>query len=447
MASIFKRGTRPAWRISFFDDQGRRREISSHTTEKRAAERIAAKLEAEVALRRAGVIDAHQARLADENRRPFSDHVEDHLRHLSATERTKQTQKARRRYLRWLQEETGITRLTDLTPEAFEHARARLRAKGFSARTANTRLEAIRAFLNWCVKTGRLAANPLRTVSKLNDIADRRYLRRALTEEELRRLFDVAETEGRTLWYSLAFWAGIRRGELSRIRWGDVDFEAATLTIRRGKAKREDVIPLHPELVLALQRARPSKARPDAFILPQAVTNKTRIRDFERAKIPLVDGKGHHADLHSLRMTLHTMLAKGGVPPVVAQKLLRHSDYRTTIRHYYDFDAAEAGSALRTLPLLRRIQSPPAEPRQQERPHSEHGSAPSDAESCGAEEDGIEQRDEPKPLESGHFRGPVRRRAASRGSRARGRRRPAIGLGNRRSILLSYGRGCGEDSG
>jgi hypothetical protein len=43
MASLFKRKGDRAWIISWFDGQGRRRERSSRTTDRRAAERIAAK--------------------------------------------------------------------------------------------------------------------------------------------------------------------------------------------------------------------------------------------------------------------------------------------------------------------------------------------------------------------------------------------------------------------
>jgi integrase len=243
MASIYKRRGRPHYRISYFDHQGKRQDISSGTTDKRAAERIAAKFEADVALRRSGVVDAEQSRLAEEGRKPLAVHIADHLRHVELAERAGHTLKSRSRDLRWLQSETGATRLSELTAEGFERARARLRAAGRSAMTANHRQESAQAFLNWCVRTGRLASNPLRVLSKLNGDADRRYLRRPLTEDELRRLFDVAQAHGRFAFYAMAFYAGMRRGELGRLRWGDADLEAKTLTVRRGKAKRTDVVP------------------------------------------------------------------------------------------------------------------------------------------------------------------------------------------------------------
>lgn len=52
-------------------------------------------------------------------------------------------------------------------------------------RTRNQYLEAARTFLNWAVKRGRLAANPLAGVEKVDETADVRRARRALTVDQL----------------------------------------------------------------------------------------------------------------------------------------------------------------------------------------------------------------------------------------------------------------------
>jgi Enolase, N-terminal domain/Phage integrase family len=206
-------------------------------------------------------------------------------------------------------------------------------------------------------------------------------------------------------------------GELSRLSWGDVDIEAGTLTIRKGKAKRTDVIPLHPDLQAILKAERPATASHDSQIFPEAVTNKTRVRDYERAKIALVDANGLRADLHSTRMTLHTMLALGGVPVQVAQRILRHSDYRTTQKHYFHVDAGTTGGALRALPSFRPAPRPEPAPKegcQQERQQTLHDSVPSDAGSCNSEEAAPEQSARRNQLKSANLRNSVPRRAPRR---------------------------------
>ncbi len=62
MATVFKRGGKNnrggAYYISWYDHTGKRRTKSARTTDKATADRITAKLEADAALRREGVIDA-----------------------------------------------------------------------------------------------------------------------------------------------------------------------------------------------------------------------------------------------------------------------------------------------------------------------------------------------------------------------------------------------------
>src|SRR5688572_12671378 len=106
----------------------------------------------------------------------------------------------------------------------------------------------------------------------------------------------VAEGRGRKTWYLLAALAGLRRSDLIRLSWGDVDLEGAVLTIRDGKAKREDRLPIHPELLEELRRIRPTTVLPKARVFPTAVTNLTRQRDFDDANIQ-PDEQGRVADL------------------------------------------------------------------------------------------------------------------------------------------------------
>jgi integrase len=63
---------------------------------------------------------------------------------------------------------------------------------GMGARTRNTYRAAIMAFCNWCVETDRLTANPLDGLCKADVRSDRRRVRRALTEDEIRRLLQAA---------------------------------------------------------------------------------------------------------------------------------------------------------------------------------------------------------------------------------------------------------------
>ncbi|MBI4880603.1 MAG: site-specific integrase [Planctomycetes bacterium] len=208
------------------------------------------------------------------------------------------------------------------------------------------------AFMEWCRKTGRVRENRLGIVPARDQDRDRKRVRRPLTDDELARLLEVAAPRGRRPLYAAAAYAGLRRGDLQRLRWGDVDLEAGTLTIADGKAKRVDTLPLHPLLGPELAAVRPEKPLPAARVFSTVPTDLTRRHDFERAGIPLVDEDGRYADLHSLRGWLAMSLARAGVAPQIAQRIMRHADYRTTLKHYTVLSVQDAAGALsRLLPL------------------------------------------------------------------------------------------------
>jgi integrase len=220
-------------------------------------------------------------------------------------------------------------RLSSLNAEAFDGALALFREQGRSARSCNFKREAAIAFANWSVRSGRIEANALKAVARPRSSSGSPPRPEALSDEELGRLLELAGKRGRRAWYLVAALAGLRRSEVAGLAWGDVNFDEGTIRIARGKAKRTDVVPLHPDLAEELRRIRPSTVLPSARVFATEVTALTVRKDFLRAGIPLVDEAGSVVDLHALRTTLGTRLARAGVAPQIAQRIMRHSDYRS----------------------------------------------------------------------------------------------------------------------
>ena len=68
--------------------------------------------------------------------------------------------------------------------------------------------------------------------------------------------------------------------------------------------------------------------------------------DYQRAGVDPVDDQGRHADLHSLRLTLHARLCREGVPAQIAQRTMRRADYQTTPKHYWSLRLSDDAAAL-----------------------------------------------------------------------------------------------------
>ena len=76
----------------------------------------------------------------------------------------------------------------------------------------------------------------------------------------------------------------------------------------------------------------------------------------DRAGIPVVDARGEKLDVHALRYTAATRMARNGVPLAVAQRLLGHSDPKLTAQVYTQLDTEDLRGAVERLPTLRAVE-------------------------------------------------------------------------------------------
>jgi integrase len=98
----------------------------------------------------------------------------------------------------------------DVTADAFMVWRGK---QNFAAKTLNDYLDAANALLKWMQRACRLEANPLQTVRKVKTSGRETVHRRALTDDEVRRLLEVAGP--RKAVYLTAINTGLRRRTLS----------------------------------------------------------------------------------------------------------------------------------------------------------------------------------------------------------------------------------------
>jgi len=76
------------------------------------------------------------------------------------------------------------------------------------------------SFLNWLERVGRIKGNPLKFVEKIDERGQSKRVRRAFTDDELRRL--VAGSGRRGIVYFTAARTGLRQEELRQLIWEDV---------------------------------------------------------------------------------------------------------------------------------------------------------------------------------------------------------------------------------
>ena len=251
-------------------------------------------------------------------------------------------------YLNRLEKECGWASLKDVTPVSFQQWR-QTHKELLSAKSLNEYLATACGFLNWLVKAGRLAANPLRSVEKVDGRGKETRARRAYTPEQLAKLRDVSGE----WWplYLVACLTGLRRGELGQLTWGDLDLESANpvLTVRSavGKNRKYTCLPVHSDAVAALQSLKPARAAAGDLVFAKGLPRSEVVNaHLAAAGIPKVDGLGRRADFHACRHTFATHLHAAGATQREAMELLRHSDSRLTDKVYADANLLPLAGAL-----------------------------------------------------------------------------------------------------
>lgn len=135
--------------------------------------------------------------------------------------------------------------------------------------------------------------------------------------------------------YLLAYCTGLRKSEMASLTPSSFDLSngSPTVTVEASysKRRRKDKIFLPRELVPQLQLGH---AKPNSPIFPNLAarkTNKMIRRDLEAASLAYQTDEGKFRDLHSLRHAYITRVWKAGASPIVARKMARHSDLKTTM--------------------------------------------------------------------------------------------------------------------
>jgi integrase len=399
------------WYAKFSRADGGTEERSTGCREKRAAAQLLAQWESEEERIRSGVMSAADLRVAANAASRLSDVVADYAAHLRTASCSPRHERQVVSQLERIAADSNWTALSDVNPRHLVTWLDLRRAEGMSARTRNVYTQAVRGLVRWAVATGRLAMDPLGSVSKADERADRRRERRAFTTKELEALLRAAQERPlheaqriyrgprkgglganvaperleelrllgreRALAYRVLALTGLRRGELASLSVSrailDTERPHFLLAANDDKARRGARIELRADLAedlrewlrarLARERARasgqvpPLRLDPDSPLL-SVPTIRVFNADIKHAAIEKRDDLGRTVDIHALRHTFVSHLSIGGVPLRTGQAAARHSTPVLTANSYTDVALLDVRGALDALPLIPLLPEP-----------------------------------------------------------------------------------------
>lgn len=234
----------------------------------------------------------------------------------------------------------------EISTQMVDSLRLRLLNSGKKAGTVKNVLELLRRIINFGVKKGLCAwQDPSRLhfeMPRLNNVKTE-----MLTEEERKRFIEAAKAAtnkkaGQLM--LMAYYTGMRRSELFRLKWSHIDYEHGFINIvgegqEGAKSSRDERIPLSPP-VRDLLREVESGDSPYVFPGKDGVNRLTDISKQVNAIKKAANLPEDFRPLHGLRHTFASVAVSNGVPLSHVQKLLTHKDPTLTQRYAHLEDEA-----------------------------------------------------------------------------------------------------------
>ncbi|MCA9231910.1 MAG: tyrosine-type recombinase/integrase [Planctomycetales bacterium] len=378
------------WYVQYKDSEGAWQRTPGYT-DKEATAQLAAELERSSERQESGLADAFKKGKSQ----TLKSHVDGFRKYLEAKSNTTKHINLTCGRVEKVIEGCKFVRWRDIKPAKLRDWLADQRSSGtMGIKTRNHYLSAFKEFCNWLVRDGHTPSNPVAYLQAINPKTDVRRQRRALSADEFTALVAAAESgppiqemagADRAMLYILAAWTGYRRKELASLTKKSFKLNSkpptVTVTAAYSKRRRQDVVPLHPEVATRVKSWLATKKESSAsepvfnLVAPGGGlrrTSKMMKLDLERARQAWIEGakknkkerkrreesdtlkyedeQGMYADFHANRHTFISNLAKSGVSPKVAQTMARHSDINLTMNVYSHVKMEEQAAAIQVLP-------------------------------------------------------------------------------------------------
>lgn len=240
-----------------------------------------------------------------------------------------------------------------ISPEDVRRFFARVTERYHSPSSSGTVVAALRGYFRFRASSGDRVGGLL---SVLSYPANWQHasLPKTLADEEIEQLLTSLNRPGPSMRRSAAIVRcavdlGLRSGEIATLGLDDIDWRAGTVTLRKTKSRREQVLPLPQAtgqaIAAYLRYERPKTAHRAIFVRRIApreqlvgadLVRKTIRQAYQRAGLP-------YTRSHLLRHTIARRLLDGGSSLKEVADVLRHRSLNTTLT-YAKLDSRSLGA-------------------------------------------------------------------------------------------------------
>nr|OTO10158.1 hypothetical protein A5880_000841 [Enterococcus sp. 4G2_DIV0659] len=248
----------------------------------------------------------------------------------------------------------GEKNITHLTVEYIRTYADSLEETGLSYGTISNIVVILKKILEEAVTQNIITSNPCNYIQRINRKHQTRKL--TLTMNEQKQLEQFAFQENGCSAIILALYSGLRIGEISGLKWSDIDFEKETISVNRtiyriysqkssehktevfiGAPKTDQsyrVVPIAQNLKQYLLRTK-SVSTSGYVVSCKNKLAEPRVIRYRFKKVVQLSGI-RNISFHSLRHTFATRCLEKGVDISSISKLLGHTSTKMTLDTYTD---------------------------------------------------------------------------------------------------------------
>ena len=212
--------------------------------------------------------------------------------------------------------------------------------KEWSADTLLGRYKGLKAFFKWCVFNGYIDKNPIDTIQKPRL---ENKLPKRISKQDAQIVLDYSFNMPAPYRYSryknkammaVLIFAGLRISELLNLKLNEVDIENRVIMIKDGKGGKDRLVPVSGKLLEILAqylRDRNRLKKDSLYFFPTLRGNgPSTYTGVKRVVNAIKNATGINFSPHKLRHTFATLMLEGGCDLFSLQKMMGHSDIKTT---------------------------------------------------------------------------------------------------------------------
>ncbi|MTI49214.1 MAG: recombinase XerC [Firmicutes bacterium] len=212
-------------------------------------------------------------------------------------------------------------------------------AKGYKTNTIRRKIHSLSSFYKYLLEQEYIEKNPMLPIHAPKE---EQKLPIYLTEQDIKLLLQAPSKYARfeshilrdTTLIKMLIFTGARRSEVLSMNWYDIDFGKQTITIRKGKGKKERIVPLHENLFSALWEYLQTRLPlSNQAIFISDLGNRMSVSNFQTLFKRYLKKSGledKRYTIHKCRHSFASLLHQNGVDLLSIKELLGHEDLNST---------------------------------------------------------------------------------------------------------------------